>query len=205
MRTVAALQKESHCASPLLTFMAALNDCITATPVSHPVLARNVGLVSAWQEWTARQEGAPDYRSIADRIVANQCNNFDACVELVKESMRIDPIWNQGVVTPPSAQQLDTSGVFAAAPLMYWRRPHVLIELTPALEQLLDRSDLGDDIPADLLRPPMPACYIKFSEAMQRAIIPVKFEDVICSHVEGVYVRRCAKNSAPWRYCEFAR
>jgi len=188
MRTVAALQKELNCSSAPLTFMAALNDCITATPVSHPILARNVGLVPAWQGWAAWRESAYDNRSIADRIIANPRNNFNKCVEVVKDVMRTDPIWDQGIFPTPSEKHLDISAVFAVAPLMYWRRPHVLIELTPALEQLLDRSDLGDDIPTDLLRPPMPSCYIKFSEAMQRAIMPPPSEDFICNRVEGVYV-----------------
>lgn len=56
---------------------------------------------------------------------------------------------------------------FAAAALTYWQRPHVLIELTPALDRLLASSDVGDDVPAGQLHPPAPSCYIAFGPAMR--------------------------------------
>ncbi|PWF44385.1 hypothetical protein [Massilia glaciei] len=184
LRTVAAAQRQSNAPAPPLHFLATINECIGASPLPHPVIARNAGLVPAWQRWTEWQEGAGANDSVADRIIANPRNHFEKCVNLVKKALRSDPIWGHGVVAPPDEQDLDMSAVFAAAPLMYLRRPHALIELTPALQRLLASSDLGADIPVGLLRPPMPACFIKFGADMQTA----RAEGCGEARVEGVYV-----------------
>ncbi|MES3020987.1 MAG: hypothetical protein V4857_05310 [Pseudomonadota bacterium] len=194
MSTVATIQKTSKESPAALHFLAALNDCISATALPHPVTARNVDLLAAWQRWTAWQEGALDGCSVADRIVANTRNNFDMCVDLVKDALRMDPVWTKNRSSATDEQQLDTSAVFATAPLMYWRRPHALIELTPVLEQLLGNSDVGDDIPVGLLRAPLPACYIRFGANMQCAVVPPHSEDHGRARVVGVYVFEAARD-----------
>lgn len=188
MRTVGNMQKKLQVPSQSLYFLSALNDCISATALPHPVTARNVGLVPSWQRWSSWLEGASDNSSVADRIVTNPRNNFDKCVDVVKDELRNDSVWTKGVVAVQTEEELDTSGVFAAAPLMFWRRPRALVELTNPLQQLLDRSDLGDDIPVGLLRPPVPACYIRFGDDMQHAILSAQTEDFHHMRVEGVYV-----------------
>lgn len=55
------------------------------------------------------------------------------------------------------------------------------------MTHLLTETDLGPDIPADLLRPPLPACYIRFNDEMQRMIAPPVM-DFHYQRVEGVYV-----------------
>jgi hypothetical protein len=45
-------------------------------------------------------------------------------------------------------------------------------EPTGALEKMLIASDLGDDLPADVFRPPFPATYIPFGETFGQAAIP---------------------------------
>ena len=186
---VASVIKASRGSPASLEFLAAVNDSITATADPHPVQARNVGLVQAWQRWSALREGRNQSQSEADRIIAHLGQRFDENVALVEETMRNDPIWKMNVLAAPSAlASFDNCAVFATAPLMFWRRPHVLIELTPALQQLLESSDLGSDIPINLLRPPAPACYIRFGEAMQRAIMPPQPKWLKSCHIEGVYV-----------------
>ena len=186
--TVGSIAKASQGSIVSLNFLAALNDCISATALPHPVTARNADLVPAWQRWSAWQEGALNGTSTADRMIASTRKNFDQCVDMIKDGLRIDPIWKKGIVAACAEQQLDTSAVFAAAPLMFWRRAHALVELSPALQQLLARSDLGDDIPIGLLRPPVSACYIRFSEGMQHAAVPRQSRVAEHSRIEGVYV-----------------
>lgn len=201
MRTVAAVQKTLKAPLHSLQFLAALNDCISATTLPHPVTARNVGLLPSWQRWSSWKEGASDNSSVADRILTNARNNFDKCVDVIKEGMRNDSVGLKGIIAGPSEEELDMSGVFAAAPLMFWRRPHALVELTAPLQQLLDRSDLGDDIPVGLLRPPVPACYIRFGDDMQHAVLLAQSEDFQHLRMRAfMFSSRCVKNSGPSRW-----
>lgn len=69
---------------------------------------------------------------------------------------------------------------------MFWTRPHAIIEATDALEELLVHSDLGDELPAGLIRPPFPACYIPFGKIFQNAII--RHQRAPERRIFGVYV-----------------
>lgn len=183
-RTVTSIRGRSKAPPAMLAFLAALNDSQNVSDVPHPVHARNVRLVAAWQRWAALQEGVHG-QSLADRVIAGPCYRYAQNVEAMEETIYADPIWKDGTLLGPAAT--DTLAMFATAPLMFWRRPHVLIELTPSLAHLLADSDLGGDIPVDQLRPPMPACYILFGEAMKQAIATPS-EASVFNRIEGAYV-----------------
>ncbi len=171
-----------------LDFLAALGNAFTPSAYPHPVGGRNFGLVPAWQRWTAYLEGKTDSRSSADQLIADPRYRFDQSAKLIKEAISVDPVWKRMVFNAGPGQAPDMGAELAAAQLMFWRRQHALIELTPALQLLLARSDLGDDIPVDLLRPPMPACYVRFGDDMQQAALLPRREGFTYTRIDGVYV-----------------
>jgi hypothetical protein len=171
-----------------LAFIAALGSCMPPSAYPHPVAARNVDLVPAWLDWTAYQEGKAGNLCSADQLVADPRYRFDECAKVIERAISIDPVWESMVRNARPNQELDMGVDLVTAPLMFWRRPHALIELTPALQQLLARSDLGDDIPVALLRPPMPACFIRFGDEMQQAALMPHLDGFAFSHIDGVYV-----------------
>ncbi|MEJ7808159.1 MAG: hypothetical protein WKG03_19830, partial [Telluria sp.] len=171
-----------------LAFIAALGSCIKTSVYPHPVAARNVELVPAWLGWTAYHVGSAGNHCSADRLVADPRYRFDECANVIERAISIDPVWKNMMHNARPHQEPDMGVDLVTAPLMFWRRPHALIELTPALQQLLARSDLGDDIPVALLRPPMPACFIRFGEEMQQAPLMPHLDGFAFSHIDGVYV-----------------
>ena len=82
---------------------------------------------------------------------------------------------------------------------MFWSRGHALIETTEALERLLVDSDLGEDLPVELFRPPFPACFIRFGPAFQAALTPTDGRSTSAPTTCRVSMSssRCARSSAP--------
>ncbi|MGB7988145.1 MAG: hypothetical protein WCF44_02035 [Candidatus Methylophosphatis roskildensis] len=116
--------------------------------------------------------------------------NFEENRDLLREAVHRDPLWQQGrVKVGGDPRNVGDAPDLAIAPLMFWSRGHALIETTEALERLLVDSDLGEDLPVELFRPPFPACFIRFGPAFQAALTPTDGPvDFGPHHVQGVYV-----------------
>ncbi|MES2741497.1 MAG: hypothetical protein V4754_11170 [Pseudomonadota bacterium] len=166
-----------------LAFFVAVRDAGLDSSVPHPVHARNTGLVQAWLRWDVQREHR------LDAMLSDHERRFTDNSFMVGRAMSLDPAYRLGHVTLSSdPRDLDVLTNSIAAQLMYWRCKHTLFELTPALEQWLVRSDLGDDIPFDLLRPPVPACYISFGPELRQAVQSFTTDQAVFDHVKGVYV-----------------
>jgi|GEM_PF-6735075 len=164
-------------------FFTAVHACSLHSAQPHPVYVRNIGLVRAWQQWDTQKAFQ------LDDLLACPERRFSHNREMVIEAARADPACRNGQVVLP-LNRLDQIAVMTriTAPLMFWRWRHTLFELTGALEHLLARSDLGDDIPIDLFRSPVPACFIRFGAELQQAIIPLETDQAVFERLEGVYV-----------------
>ncbi|MEJ7805994.1 MAG: hypothetical protein WKG03_08775 [Telluria sp.] len=169
-------------------FVAALRSCNTPSAYSHPVATRNAGLVPAWLDWTACRKGKPENESTADQLIADPQYRFDECAKVIERAISVDSVWKNIVRNAGSHHQPEMGVDLVTAPLMFWRRPHALIELTPTLQQLLARSDLGNDISVALLSPPMPACFIRFGEEMQHGALMPHLDGFAFRRIDGVYV-----------------
>lgn len=135
---------------------------------------------------------------MATKVMSSHEFGFDANILANEGALESDSVWHSGqVVKPASLNYLST---IATAPLMFWHRSNVMIEMTPALDSLLERSDLGHDIPLDLLRPPAQACYIRFGEAAQTAVVRASGA-IGYDRIEGAYVFEATKG--PYRTVSF--
>jgi hypothetical protein len=168
-----------------LAFFSALNASanIRSGPL-HPVCARNGGLLTAWNALESRF--CPSPLSLIGRI----SRNFEENLDLLCQSVARDPLWQQGrIKVGNDPRNIEASLALATAQLMFWTRRNAVIEPTDALERLLVDSDLGEDLPADLFRPPLPACFIRFGKAFQDAVVPASARpDFGAHHLQGVYV-----------------
>lgn len=90
-----------------LDFLAALGNALAPSADPHPVGARNVGLVPAWQRWTAYMEGKPGERSSADQLIADPGYRFDQSAKLIKEAISVDPVWRRIVSNGAPGQEPD--------------------------------------------------------------------------------------------------
>ena len=167
----------------LLEFLSVYLKCGTLGDLPHPIDIRNKGFIEAWQDW-ATWRGCQVW--LANQL-ADRRYDLAEITAMITTMLFSGPSWKPGRIAA-TLDNLESIASTMAVILMYWHRPHFLIELTPTLEQWLLRSDLGDDIPADLLRPPMPACYIRFSPEMQAAISPSSEPGNAIGRIEGVYV-----------------
>jgi hypothetical protein len=173
-----------------VAFFTAVHGCNLHGPQPHPVHVRNTDLVRAWQEWDLQKTCR------LDDLLASRESCFSQNRDMLAEAMHADPACRLGqVVLPPDPRDEVAVMNRIAAPLIFWRWPHTLFELTAALEHLLVRSDLGDDIPVDLFRPPVPACFIRFGKELQQAIVPLETEQGVFARLEGVYVFESARAS----------
>ena len=166
-----------------VAFFSALHRSGVYSPLPHPVHARNASLVDAWLQW------GPQQLFHLDAFLRNSERRFPDNRDLINEAVRADPAHRSGQVILP-ADRLDEIALMArvTAPLMFWSRANTILELTPALEQWLVRSDLGADIPFDFLRPPAPACFIRFGDHLQQAILPLQTDQGVFNRVDGAYV-----------------
>lgn len=168
-----------------VAFFTALNACgSTRDGRLHPVCARNSGILAAWCAVEARSGKRP--LSLMGGVDRNVAQNL----ALLREAIARDPLWQQGrIKVGGGAGDIESMLIPTAAPLMFWSRRNALIETTDALEHLLADSDLGEDLPAELFRPPAPACFIRFGGTFQQAVVPVCGEADFGAHwLQGVYV-----------------
>ena len=145
----------------------------------HPVHVRNIGFYHTWQRCAAQREDAAAQLSAAAVLVRLHLR-FAENDDLVRNILLRHSPRNF------SRNAIECDAMLTTAALMFWQRPNVVIELTPALERLLTSSDLGEDIPAAQLRPHMAACYIRFGEAMRQAVV-LPAETGVHS-IQGAYV-----------------
>lgn len=188
--TLAQLQRLVDAPAASLALLATINDCMIPGELPHPILARRANAVDAWQHWTAYRK-TKTAQPVTGADMDSLERSFGRAVQAFEGALLDDPVWRFPYVKKP--HNLSYNVTVLTAPLMFWLRPHVLIEMTPPLECLLDRSDLGDDLPLDQLRPPSPACFIRFGEAAQRAIVPPHSGTATCT-VDGAYVFEARKD-----------
>jgi hypothetical protein len=169
-------------------FYTAMNNCQLPGEL-HPVQARNSGILPAWIAWM-QNVGGEEYATGWKELFENHRRRFFQNVANFEEEVVHDPAIQRGEVNIGSSQGQNIGPfVMSVAPLMFWIRPNVIIEATNALEDLLVHSDLGDDLPIGLVRPPFPACYIPFGKTF-REVLGDKRRGLsgIATKLQGVYV-----------------
>ena len=173
--------------------------------VPHPVLARNAELLARWLRWGRwiedsmnRQRGL--YDEVAKGRLSLNCltllNDRTRWLQdharLLNQMLVLDPLWSkQAAAMAPwqATEQIETTCLTAAASLLFWQHKGTVLELTPALEQMLVDSDLGDDVPLSMLQSPYTACYIRFGPALQAAVRQGWQLGALEGYdIEGVYV-----------------
>lgn len=186
-QTCATVAKKSGLPPQSLALVAAMNDCWVAGPRLPPVTGRNCGLVQAWRGLV------PRHGPLMVNAMAETPHHFGENLELFRDILRIDPLskggFLRGIDDPLDAGRY----TLPVANLMFWMRPHAIIEPTDALERLLVHSDLGDDLPLDLFRPPFPACFIRFGKAFRQAVAEVA-PPIAAGVLQGVYVFESQRN-----------
>lgn len=165
----------------------AIADCRAHSEDLHPVHARNIGLYEAWERWATQQEGGAG--QVGARDILNRVHlRFSANDNLVRDMLLRHLPLNSQADRTYYLDAIEGNAMFVTASLMFWRRPNVLVELTPALECLLTNSALGEDIPAAQLRPRLAACYIRFGAAMRQSVTLPAANRIPENHMEGAYV-----------------
>lgn len=168
-----------------LAFFTALNACGRARGAQlHPICARNCGVLAAWTALESKFLESP--LSVIGRV----SRNYEDNLRLLGESVARDPLWQQGRINVGNdPRNIEATLAQATAPMMFWARRNALIEPTDALERILVDSDLGEDLPATLFRPPVPACFIRFGTAFQEAVVPAPARPDFGAHIlQGAYV-----------------
>jgi hypothetical protein len=168
----------------LIALFNAQHDCATASTLPHPVCARNSKLLAAWRNIESKQYGS------AGPLMNTVRRPFYQNMGLLRDTVIHEPLWARNLQTrDPTAA--DAALVLTTAPLMFWSGRNAIIEPTDALERILVHSDLGDDLSVDMLRPPIPASFIRFGKAFQDAVVPAPSLEK--SSVQGVYVFEMAR------------
>lgn len=169
-------------------FYTAMNNC-QLPGLLHPVQARNSGILPAWMAWM-HNVGGEEYATGWKDLFENQRRRFFQNAANFQEEVQHDPAIQRGEVNIGSSQGENIGPfVMSVAPIMFWMRPNVIIEATDALQDLLVHSDLGDDLPIGLVRPPFPACYIPFGKTFQDVLGEKRGgPDGITAKLQGVYV-----------------
>lgn len=184
-RSVGTLAKTATTPPASLAFFTAMNASGNARGGRlHPVCARNSGLLAAWDALESQTSESPPSR------IGRISRNFEDNLDLLRQRVARDPLWRQGRVRiGDDPRDIEAALALASAQLMFWTRRHALIEPTDALERILVDSDLGEDLPADLFRPPVPAGFIRFGQAFQQAVVPACARPDFGAHLlQGVYV-----------------
>ncbi len=151
---------------------ASLRASVTPTTLPQPIGARNTGLVDDWQAWLAKHPDIQEAAAMGDLMKNVHCRLGDA-VGLFKHALQSHPYWHDGRAAIAGGERGETAVItMGTAPLMFWSRSHLLIESTPALEQLLVHSDIGEDLPASLFQAPAPACFLRFGKIFQDGVVP---------------------------------
>ncbi|KVH72221.1 hypothetical protein WJ41_13905 [Burkholderia ubonensis] len=167
----------------------ALNECVGVSSLPHPIEARNARLLTVWRHFVRRHQDEKSAAFIDDMLTTTQCR-FEQNIEVLCDCIQQDPAWRaraidrDRVVVPRGPAM-----VLPTASLMYWSREHrLLIESTAALEEWLVHSDVGDDLPCDLVRAPAGACYIRFGKMFREHVTVLPTEATRDAVVQGVYV-----------------
>lgn len=175
-----------------LAFYRALNACSEvrgATP--QPLVARDSGIVAAWERFAKAHGAAPG-------AMADARQRFPHNLDLLSTAILRDPLVIDGCVgfaeTQPHAR---SAVILAVASLMFWRRDHVVIELTDALERRLIATPIGAGVPATRFRPPASACFVRFGPAFRAATPPFGDETPDGAATQGVYVFESKPAHAP--------
>jgi len=176
-----------------LACFGAIAACRQGSADLHPVHVRNIGLLQAWEQW-AQQRISESGQTDAANFLTRLRLRFSENDNLMKHILLRATSQNGNMFQKSRQDAVEGDAMFATAALMYSHRPNVLLELTPALEQLMTGSDLGDDIPAAQLRPPAPACYIRFGTMMQQAVALPVDDGIPANHIEGAYVFETVDN-----------
>ncbi len=160
------------------------------TDALHPVQVRASGFMEVWKTWAAWRDRAHGFAGVytAQALMAQPRQRYADNADLIEQYLRTDPILNYDVIQV-ARESPGSFSMFVAAAVMYWSRPQALIELTPALAQWLAHSDLGDDVPLGMVRPPLPACFLRFDPQWPVAMPPL-FGGAPHNfyRVQGVYV-----------------
>lgn len=151
----------------------------------HPVHARNSGILDAWNNWPGGYARACE--PLLEQRMKDPAYCFGENAYLFSKILALDPVLSRAEQCG-MAETLQYATIMTAAAVMFWQRPHVLIEMTPALDQLLASSDISHDIPANLMRPPAPACYISFGSATQAAVAVPEADEYDGHRIVGAYV-----------------
>ncbi|WP_162631815.1 hypothetical protein [Burkholderia sp. JP2-270] len=167
----------------------ALNTCVGIGSIPHPIEARNAELLTIWRRFVRRHEGERSAAFVDDMLTTTRCR-FEQNIRLLCDSIQQDPAWRARAIDPD--RMVNSRGpamVLPTASLMYWsREQRLLIESTAALEEWLVHSDVGDDLPCDLVRAPAGACYIRFGKTFQKHVSMLPSETSNHAAVQGVYV-----------------
>jgi hypothetical protein len=174
-------------------FFAAVNECVFAGLRPHPVQGRNAGIVSGCRRWLETIPGGEHVLAGLD----DPNRRFMGNVELLTAAIEADPAIREGHLAEDIVHEhCRQRALFAVPPLMFWTRPHALIETTDALARMLVASDLGDDLPTTLLRPPFPACYLSFGREFQQVLSPDdNWPEIGYSRPRGVYIFEATRDS----------
>ncbi|WP_426103089.1 hypothetical protein [Massilia sp. TSP1-1-2] len=166
-----------------------LRASVLPTSLPQPVGARNTGLVEAWQTWLSKYPDGRGAAAMNDWMNSVQCRLDDA-IGLFRHALQGDPGWQKGRAAIAGGERGETAVItMGAAPLMFWSRQHILIESTPALEQLLVHSDIGEDLPVNLFRAPAPACFLRFGQIFQDGLVSApEHQQSHKRRLTGVYV-----------------
>jgi hypothetical protein len=163
-RNARQLALQSGLSPDALRFFAALEECMGRGPRPHPLIARDCGILTACRSWLSGKFF--DKHLLSD--LADPRAALGANVEALWQAIEDDPLHRQGLVgrVPP------VRATFATPGMMYWARPHAIIEMTDALERMLLASDIGEDLPMEAFRAPFPACYVRFGKRFREALAP---------------------------------
>jgi hypothetical protein len=146
-------------------------------------------MLRTWKAWTDEYGAAHDANlteNYLSRLDERFEDNLSMCLEIVVSHINHLPGIASTTVTHNAIAPI---AMLTTAALMFWARPHAILEATDALENLLVNSDLGDDLPVGLIRPPVPACYIKFGQAFQDAVFTTPHHQSLGKNrLQGVYV-----------------
>ncbi|KUZ80133.1 hypothetical protein [Burkholderia ubonensis] len=167
----------------------ALNACVGIGSLPHPIEARNARLLTIWRHFVQRQEDE-ESAALIDDMLSTTRYRFEQNIEILCYCIQQDPAWRARAIDPDRVvHPRGPAMVLPTASLMYWSREHrLLIESTAALEEWLVHSDIGDDLPCDLVRVPAGACYIRFGKIFREHVTMLPTDVTSHAVVQGVYV-----------------
>jgi hypothetical protein len=147
-----------------LRFFAALNECAGGGSRPHPLIARDCGILAACRQWLSGKAFA---QHLLGGLADPKCP-LGPNIEALGQAIENDSLYQQDLVGGVHPQNIH----FAATGMMYWARPHAIIDMTDALEHMLLASDIGDDLPMEAFRAPFPACFVRFGKTFREALAP---------------------------------